>query len=65
MGRAVSGVALLGILALAAPAGALEVGEQAPEFSLPAPGGRQVTLSQLRARGPVVIYTFIQAFTST
>ena len=41
-----------------------KVGDVAPDFTLPAPGGRQVKLSDLTAKGPVVIYTFIQAFTS-
>jgi hypothetical protein len=50
-------------LALAGPASALEVGDKAPDFTLPAPGGKQVKLSELTAKGPVVLYTFIQAFT--
>lgn len=55
------------LVALARPrAGlAVEVGQRAPEFTLPAPGARQVKLSELTARGPVAIYTFIQAFTGT
>ena len=60
----VFGGALLS-LALAGPAAALEVGQKAPDFTLPAPGGKQVKLSELTARGPVVLYTFIQAFTGT
>jgi hypothetical protein len=52
-------------LVLAAEAGALEVGQPAPDFTLPAPGGRQVKLTELLAKGPVVIYAFIQAFTTT
>ena len=52
-------------LAVAAPAHALEVGDKAPDFTLPAPGGKPVKLSDLTAKGPVVIYTFIQAFTAT
>jgi hypothetical protein len=52
-------------LALAGPAQALEIGDRAPEFTLAAPGGRQVKLSELTAKGPVVLYTFIQAFTGT
>jgi len=49
-------------LALTGPASAVEVGQKAPDFTLAAPGGKQVTLADLTAQGPVVIYTFIQAF---
>jgi peroxiredoxin Q/BCP len=49
-------------LALAAPARALEVGQKAPDFTLAAPGGKQVKLADLLGKGPVVVYTFIQAF---
>jgi hypothetical protein len=52
-------------LALATPAAALEVGQKAPDFTLPAPGGKQVKLSELLGKGPVVVYTLIQAFTGT
>ena len=54
---------LLTSLALASPVAALEVGQKAPDFTLAAPGGKQVKLSDLTAKGPVVIFTFIQAFT--
>ncbi|MBI2219368.1 MAG: redoxin domain-containing protein [Candidatus Rokubacteria bacterium] len=60
--------ALLVLLAgaLARPAAALEVGQKAPDFALPAAtGGKPVKLSELTAKGPVVVYTFIQAFTAT
>ncbi len=56
---------LLTGLALASPVAALEVGQKAPDFTLAAPGGKQVKLSELTAKGPVVIFTFIQAFTGT
>src|SRR5262245_47799557 len=49
-------------LALTGPASAVEVGQKAPDFALAAPGGKQVTLADLTAQGPVVIYTFIQVF---
>lgn len=52
-------------LAVAAPAGALEVGEKAPDFALIGPEGKPVKLSDLTAKGPVVLYTFIAAFTPT
>jgi AhpC/TSA family len=49
----------------AGPATALEVGQKAPEFALPGPGGKPVKLSDLTAKGPVVVFTFIQAFIGT
>lgn len=51
---AVSGLLLTG------PASALQVGQKAPDFTLTAPGGKQVKLADLLANGPLVIYTFIQ-----
>jgi hypothetical protein len=60
------GVAMLAlVLTAAVPAAALEVGDKAPDFTLPAPGNKPVKLSELTAKGPVVLYTFIQAFTGT
>ena len=56
------GVAVLGS---AGPAAALEVGQKAPDFTLPGPGNKPGTLSELTAKGPVVVFTFIQAFTNT
>ena len=58
---------LLGALVALAPgvAPALEVGQQAPDFSLNNPDGKPVKLTELTARGPVVIYTFVAAFTAT
>ena len=55
-------VSLVAGLLLAGPARALEVGQKAPDFTLPAPGGKQMKLGDLLGKGPVVIYTFIQAF---
>jgi len=58
-------IGLVAALLLATSAAALEVGQKAPEFTLADPAGKQVKLSDLLAKGPVVIYTFIQAFTGT
>jgi hypothetical protein len=58
-------IGLVAVLFLTTSAAALEVGQKAPEFTLADPAGKQVKLSDLTAKGPVVIYTFIQAFTGT
>ena len=55
----------LAVLALASAAVALEVGQKAPDFALNGTDGKPVKLSDLTAKGPVVIYTFIAAFTPT
>ena len=55
----------LAVLVLASAAAALEVGQKAPDFALNGTDGKPVKLSDLTAKGPVVIYTFIQAFTGT
>ena len=55
----------LAVLVLARAAVALEVGQKAPDFSLNGTDGKPVKLSDLTAKGPVVIYTFIAAFTPT
>lgn len=44
---------------------AMEVGQKAPDFTLIATDGKEVKLSDLTAKGPVALYTFIQAFTGT
>ena len=57
--------AVLMSVALVGPAGALEVGQKAPDFALNSVDGKPVKLSDLTAKGPVGIYTFIAAFTPT
>jgi thioredoxin-dependent peroxiredoxin len=53
------------VLVVAGAAGALEVGDKAPDFALIGPEGKPIRLSDLTAKGPVVLYTFIAAFTPT
>lgn len=63
-GRTLCGVligAVVGLLGVAT-ADALDVGQKAPDFTLTAPGNKQVTLADLLGKGPVVIYTFVDAF---
>ena len=52
-------------LALASPVHALNVGDKAPDFALNGPDGKPVKLGDLTAKGPVVLYTFVAAFTNT
>jgi redoxin len=62
--RSIVATALVG-LAWVGVASALEVGQKAPEFALNGVDGKPVKLSELTAKGTVVIYTFIAAFTPT
>lgn len=57
--------AALACLVWAGASSALDVGDKAPDFELLGTDGKPVKLSQLTAKGPVVIYTFIAAFTGT
>ena len=52
-------------LVMVGRASALEVGQKAPDFALNGVDGKPVKLSDLTAKGPVVLYTFIAAFTPT
>lgn len=52
-------------LVWAAPVAALQIGQKAPDFTLPGTGGKPVKLSELTPKGPVVLFTFVQAFTGT
>ena len=58
-------VGLVAGLLLAAPASALDVGQKAPNFALPGSSGKEVKLADLLSKGPLVIYTFVQAFAGT
>ena len=58
-------VAVVLLLTLAGTAQALQVGDKAPDFALNGPDGKPVKLADLTANGPVVLYTFVAAFTNT
>ena len=57
-------IGVLATMLLAGPASALDVGQKAPDFTLIAPGNKQVKLADLLGKGRVVIYTIIQAFSA-
>jgi peroxiredoxin Q/BCP len=52
------------VIALMLAAGPLQVGDQAPEFTLPDTDGKPVSLSKLLAEGPVILAFYPKAFTS-
>ena len=62
--RGVLGLVLMAALSLAPATAvlALEVGDKAPDFTLNGPDGKPVKLTDLTGKGPVVIYTFVAAF---
>jgi len=47
------------------PVWALEVGDKAPDFTLPATTQEKWTLSELKGKKNVVLFAFIGAFTPT
>lgn len=52
------------VIALMLGAATLQVGDPAPDFTLPDTDGRPVTLSKLLADGPVILAFYPKAFTS-
>jgi len=56
------GVLLASVLVGAAVATALEVGEKAPDFTLPSTLGMEISLSQFRGRQPVLLEFYAQDF---
>jgi len=55
----------LASLLFAGAVSALEAGQKAPDFTLKGTDGTPVKLSDLTAKGPIVLYTFIAAFAGT
>jgi hypothetical protein len=51
----VLGLLLVSMLMSASVATALEVGERAPDFTLPGTTGQEISLSQFRGKQPVLI----------
>jgi len=63
--RPLNTMAVLLAVAAAWPAGALEVGEKAPAFTLPATTTEKLSLADYAGKKNVVLFGFIGAFTPT
>ena len=64
----VMAVMLLGVVLLlldSTPAMGLQVGDTAPDFSLPATTAEKVSLADFVGKQPVVVFFYIGAFTRT
>jgi hypothetical protein len=61
--RALIGAILL--LVSFGPAMALQVGEKAPEFSLPATTAEKISLADFVGKKPVVVFFYLYAFSNT
>lgn len=53
------------LLVLGAPAAALQVGEKAPDFTLPATTTEKFSIKEFEGKKHVVLFGFIGAFTPT
>ncbi len=62
--RVIAAIALMStlVLCLAAPARALQSGDRAPEFALPATTADKISLGQYLGRKHVVVFFYIAAF---
>jgi len=58
-------VLVIGLILSCKAAAALEVGEQAPDFTLPSTTGEQITLSQFRGKNPVLLEFYGADFAPT
>jgi len=63
----VSGALLVGILLLSSSnlAMAVQVGDKAPDFSLPATTAEKISLADFIGKKPVVVFFYVYAFTNT
>ena len=59
------GMLLTGVLVVTSAAMALEVGEQAPEFTLPSTSGEKFSLSQFQGKKHVLIQFYTMDFQPT
>ncbi len=58
-------IAALLVVGAAVPVAALQVGDKAPDFTLPATTAEKFSLSQFQGKSNVVLFGFIGAFTPT
>jgi peroxiredoxin Q/BCP len=58
-------LAAAALLLAAQSSHALQVGDKAPDFSLPSTSGTNVRLSDFAGKQSVVIFTYFAAFTKT
>ena len=59
------GVLLAGMLGLTSVAVAVEIGEKAPDFTLPSTTGEKISLSQFQGKKPVLIEFYSGDFAPT
>ena len=59
------GAVLAGVLGVTSVAGAVEVGESAPDFTLPSTMGGQISLSQFRGKKLVLLEFYVSDFGPT
>ena len=60
-----TGVLLAGLLLATSAATALEIGDKAPDFTLPSTTGEKISLSQFRGKKLVLLEFFISVFGGT
>ena len=60
-----SSALLAGVLGVAGVAAALEVGEKAPDFTLPSTTGEKISLSQFQGKQPVLLEFYVADFGGT
>ena len=59
------GALLAGVMGVANPAVAVEIGEKAPDFTLPSTTGGKISLSQFRGQKLVLIEFYVADFGAT
>ena len=63
--RFLSSALLAGVLGVAGVATALEIGEKAPDFTLPSTTGEKISLSQFQGKKPVLLEFYVADFGGT